>query len=167
MDSSPLLVLVYQLLITSFILHFSISSVHAMEKNNLLQTIKSNNIYEALNVLSTQKEHIEDKDPAGMTPLMRASKNGSLLFVQALLIMSAKKNACDNNGWTPLMYAVQYNHIAVAKQLITAKVNITAKNKMGKTALHLALESNNKEIEELLRNNGATIDDAKNWCILV
>ena len=71
---------------------------------------------------------VEVKDSIGRTPLLWAATNGNLRLVEALLSGSGG---------------------------LERKVNISASNNRGRTALHLAAESNHEEMVKLLLANGA------------
>ena len=56
-------------------------------------------------------------DSIGYTPLYRASLNGHLEVVRALLAAGADVNKSDNYGATPLSRALFYNHTQIADLL--------------------------------------------------
>ncbi|MDE3270306.1 MAG: ankyrin repeat domain-containing protein [Pseudomonadota bacterium] len=59
-------------------------------------------------------------------------------------------NAQDVSGMTALHYAVMYERVDIVKALLAhAKINLDLKNKHGKTAFDLALETNNARITAL------------------
>ena len=64
-------------------------------------------------------------------------------------------NLSDLEGFTPLMYAAQDGHVALAKWLLSKGANFKAQNAQGQTALDLAQASHNDEIVTLLKEAGA------------
>jgi len=91
-------------------------------------------------------------DPAGVTPLMTALKNGNDWEVDALLYSGANINAADNEGWTPLMYAVRYqNNEKLVRTLIDHGAKTQVQNKYSASPLIIAAEySENSSILSLL-----------------
>ncbi len=67
-------------------------------------------------------------------------------------------NARDPKGNTPLGYASEYGHSAVAQLLIKAGADINAKNDAGVAPLHYACLYGNKNIVEMLVANGVDIN---------
>ncbi|XP_047937888.1 ankyrin-1-like [Salvia hispanica] len=58
-------------------------------------------------------------------------------------------------GDTPLIEAAREGHINVVEFLISHKAQLQAANKKGFTALHYAVQKDNRDLMELLLNNGA------------
>jgi 7,8-dihydropterin-6-yl-methyl-4-(beta-D-ribofuranosyl)aminobenzene 5'-phosphate synthase len=74
-----------------------------------------------------------------------------------LMESGVNHNSQDNQGKTPLHYAVEKGpyFLDLIKKMIEKEADIAIKEKEGKTPLDLAIESNHKEIIELLRVKGA------------
>ena len=91
--------------------------------------------------------------------LNKASKNGDLPQVQALLDARMPVDIKDNSGQTPLMLAGQEGHQNVCQLLIdrNAQVNAT-RNDDQWTALHLAALYKRPETCTLLLEHNASID---------
>ncbi len=102
---------------------------------------------------------------AGQTPLMQAAKDGNMDLVRALVGRHADINALegddglpgtldvsDGTGMTPLMFAVVGGHIAVAKFLLHAGVDVSVRNRGGQEALDIAVKGDNADMISLLRN---------------
>ncbi|MEG9861651.1 MAG: ankyrin repeat domain-containing protein [Parvularculales bacterium] len=70
-----------------------------------------------------------------------------------------------NNGWTPLHYAVRYNHSPESvRVLIEHGVHIDAKTDYGQTPLHWAADYNEEPaIVKLLLDHGADIEARNRW----
>eukprot|EP00927_Polykrikos_kofoidii_P006567 TRINITY_DN12660_c0_g1_i3.p1 TRINITY_DN12660_c0_g1~~TRINITY_DN12660_c0_g1_i3.p1 ORF type:complete len:264 (-),score=54.32 TRINITY_DN12660_c0_g1_i3:100-789(-) len=60
----------------------------------------------SVDVSETQAKQLQEKRPvAGLTPLMRASRNGRVQAVSLLLELRASPDSQDENGTTPLHFA--------------------------------------------------------------
>lgn len=73
------------------------------------------------------------------------------LIAKNLVLNGAKLNAVDNLGYTPLQRAVQNNRPRLVKLLFENGADFTIKNKLGRTALELAIAFEIKEMEILIR----------------
>jgi len=116
-----------------------------------------------LNVIKTLVEHkanLKLRDRSGASCLHYAidSNNEEVVkTVQYLLTHKADVDAQDNQGWTPLMcLAANKGTMEIAKILINAKCDVNYSDNIGKTVLMSASLAGNKEMCELLVNNGAT-----------
>ncbi|MGL9762826.1 MAG: ankyrin repeat domain-containing protein [Wolbachia sp.] len=67
-------------------------------------------------------------------------------------------NCAEENGWTPLLHAVERDEIEIVWCLIEAGANVNAITEDGTTALHIAAEGCNLEMVECLVENGANIN---------
>jgi ankyrin repeat protein len=93
------------------------------------------------------------------SPLGYAIDKHDTVMIQALLKRGAEVNLADSEtGDTLLMSAAQFSTPEVVQVLIHAGADVTAKNKLGQTALRLADNKDNlwrNEIVALLIQNGA------------
>ncbi|MEO5923155.1 MAG: ankyrin repeat domain-containing protein [Bryobacteraceae bacterium] len=97
---------------------------------------------------------------SGQTALGLASALGSVEVVQALLDANAQRaahpsvavDAKQSGGNTPLTLAAAKGRADIVRLLLAAKADASVANNDGKTALLLALENNQQEVAELLRN---------------
>ncbi|MFP3020789.1 ankyrin repeat domain-containing protein [Wolbachia endosymbiont (group A) of Pogonocherus hispidulus] len=91
--------------------------------------------------------------------LKMAISNGHLDVVEYLVEeKGVDVNFVGENGWTPLLYAVERDYIEIVKYLIEmgAYINTTAKD--GTTVLHIAAEDCNFDMVKCLVINGANIN---------
>jgi cytohesin len=110
-------------------------------------------------------EHGADVDAVhqsgGGTPLQRASENGCLQTVAALLKANAKVNAKGFLDYTPLHAAIYYDQTDVVSLLIDARADVNAVNDNGETPLYLAAMSGNVQIAGLLIEADADVEAAR------
>mmetsp|Transcript_73035 Transcript_73035/g.136430 ORF Transcript_73035/g.136430 Transcript_73035/m.136430 type:complete len:210 (-) Transcript_73035:69-698(-) len=72
-----------------------------------------------------RSKHAELDLVVGLTPLMLASKGGSIKCVRHLIEARAKIHATDEDGMAPLHFAAQAGEIAVAHALVEAGADVT------------------------------------------
>lgn len=72
----------------------------------------------------------------------------------------ANLNARDEAGLTPLHRAAAAGRLELATRLIRAGVDVNRQDAQGRTPLSIALEARNRDIIELLRQNGALANGA-------
>jgi len=95
---------------------------------------------------------------AGTTPLMFAMReSGMKEVVLRLLDQGADVNASNENGWTPLMWAAwsAYNDPNYIDILLAHGAEIDARNKVGRSALMLAVIKGRGDIVAILSAHGA------------
>ena len=95
-------------------------------------------------------------------PLHKATREGDLEQVRALIDAGADLDAQGDNGETPLNTAILEGHVLVAILLIDRGADIQARNKGGFTPLHAAAYANAIEIAEKLLSRGADVKDQMN-----
>ena len=106
----------------------------------------------AVQILLDKGADINAIDDSGHTALMFSVAEGHNDIVKVLLDRGAHINAKNNYNQTPLHLASSSNHFSTVKVLLNNKsVNITCKDKDGRTALVLAEKARNYEVVELLR----------------
>lgn len=90
--------------------------------------------------------------------LFMASRIGNLEIVKKIFeqYKNIDVNIADEFDNSPLHEATKYNNVDVVEYLIINEgAEVNAKNKDGRTALHVAIEENNFEIASLLILHGA------------
>jgi hypothetical protein len=92
----------------------------------------------------------------GVTPLMRASWNGSLEAAEMLIEAEADVNKRDKSGFTPLMYASQNGQYDIAVLLMKRWADIQYVSSWNVSALSLAIAGGQTDMAGLLLLNGAS-----------
>ncbi|ORX46875.1 ankyrin, partial [Piromyces finnis] len=106
---------------------------------------------------------VTEKDKNKNTPLHIASKYGNNEMVHLLIEKDEELvNIQNNEKWTPLHFACDqgHNHKGVIEYLIEkyeSMININLRSNEGKTVLHISCQNKNKDIVNLLLENGADI----------
>lgn len=101
--------------------------------------------------------------------LLLAAKSGNDLLIKDLLSARNRSSyddtpiflsmeAKDEKGWTPLMWAVHYNHAGIVRELLEEEANADARGDDGMTPLALAIRNNNEVILKLLLDHCESID---------
>ena len=96
------------------------------------------------------------KDTNGATALTISAEHGNVKIIKLLLAKGADIDVRNDHGNTALMYGAEYGHLDVIKTLLAAGADFTFKDKDGETALMTARRRKQTEIEQLLKNAGAT-----------
>ena len=97
-----------------------------------------------------------------VTPLHIASVKGSPSMVKLLLSKKANVNALDDNGWTPLYYAIDIDKRQVAELLLSHGANVNIRAKDGMSALLYAVAEDSLEIAKLLISSRADVNVREN-----
>jgi len=98
-------------------------------------------------------EDLDVDDNGGFTPLQKAALYGHAQIVDFLLSKNCRVDCCSKEDRdTPLIDAVENNHLDVVKLLLKAGVNPHHQNKNGNRAIDSVQETkNSKELRTLLR----------------
>jgi ankyrin repeat protein len=91
--------------------------------------------------------------------LLDAAKSGNIEAVKQHLTAGTDVDARDEDGWTPLHWAVVNGHEETVELLLANGSDVNAKDDAfsGETPLHWAAENGHKEIVELLIASGADV----------
>ncbi|KAI0019980.1 hypothetical protein F4780DRAFT_770941 [Xylariomycetidae sp. FL0641] len=98
--------------------------------------------------------NVNARDKEGRSPLLfiAAEKHGKVRWtpntLQLLLSKGADVEVRDQIDRTPLLWAATNANVTLARILLENGVDVSATNNRGRTALHLAAESNDKEHRE-------------------
>ena len=101
---------------------------------------------------------------------LAATKPDCANFIRDLVQKGENPNIVNDNGYTPLQYAVVYNHNSNVLALLTSQADVNAQNKKtGRTPLHeAAWENNDIAVRFLLDYNAdVNIKDTNNAVPLV
>ncbi|NIK75923.1 Zn-dependent protease with chaperone function [Paenibacillus castaneae] len=117
-----------------------------------------------MNLTETVMETVSDEE------LLTAASERDLTRVQVLLDSGKNPNVTDEEGWTPLMWAAQFNETEIASALLTAGadpnlVELTYEE----TALTVALYNGSTEMVKLLLERSAdpNLQDSLGWTPLM
>jgi tetratricopeptide (TPR) repeat protein len=116
-------------------------------------------LIETCKINTEDKEYdAETKTETGWTALQWAASSGRLGTVEYLIEKRANVNANHTSDkGTPLIYALQNNHIDVAVLLIEKGADVNAANSNGTTSLMTAISAKNIELCILLWQNKASL----------
>lgn len=92
----------------------------------------------------------------GASPVMLAAQQGHLSVVKMLLSAGANVNI-SQNGESLLMQIVERGDLLTAEVLVSAGADVDYRAEDGRTALDVARNNNNRELEMLLVQAGADI----------
>ncbi|KAF5977752.1 hypothetical protein FCOIX_6349 [Fusarium coicis] len=99
--------------------------------------------------------------------LLSASKYGHIHVVRVLLeARHTNLNIKDREGWTPLMWAINYRHNRIVKILLEHKADVNTRDKTGITPLHFATRYGQFEIAKLILQTGCAdvnLPDLAGW----
>jgi len=102
---------------------------------------------------------LSGQEPSPAEQLVRMVAKGDLAGVKSLLSTGADPNVVDNSnvhGWTALMEAARQGTVDLARELIRAHVNVSARNQYGATALDIAEINSHWEVASVIRSAGGT-----------
>jgi ankyrin repeat protein len=98
-------------------------------------------------------------EKSDVTSLHAAASAGNLPILALLLNAGSKRflNKLDSQGYTPLMRAVESNHLEAARKLIEAGADVNARedHTFGNTAMRIATGESSLDMVKLLMNAGA------------
>lgn len=88
-----------------------------------------------------------------------AAQNGNLEVIKALIKAKVDVNKGDQGGvgHTPLMRAIETQHVTIVQALLDAKANPNAQTPDGETCLNMAVESRKPEIVRAIVKAGADV----------
>ena len=124
--------------------------------NTPLHKAAINQHLDIMNVLIEANAAINMQNESGKTPLHEATFFKVLNSIKVLISAGADVDIQDMSGDTPLhhMASCSYNP-EIMRDFMNAQPDLTLKNKMGWTALHLAVHHNNKKMVQNLLAAGA------------
>jgi ankyrin repeat protein len=97
--------------------------------------------------------------PACAAPIHDAARDGAIQTVKKLISGDPSlRDARDENGCTPLIWACKGEHAGVVKYLIESGAEVNAADKDFTTALHVAAARGQSDVVEMLIDAGAGLD---------
>ncbi|KAJ8688119.1 hypothetical protein QAD02_023914 [Eretmocerus hayati] len=102
--------------------------------------------------------------------LLQTCERGKLEFVKILLHNGAPRDAVDENGFNALLFATKSGNVKLVRLLIDSGFDVNYvdedffanKPSLAKTALHVAIQSNDVEMLKFLLENGANPNKLNN-----
>ena len=104
---------------------------------------------------------VDIRNSSNMTPLHAAARNENADVVRLLIEQEADINTVDDEGHTPLMWAIGWqtgDECEVVRELIDANADVNLCDKSGNTPLHEAVDSNQLDVVVMLLETGIIID---------
>jgi ankyrin repeat protein len=86
--------------------------------------------------------------------LFRAAKEGDATKIRVLVESGADAESTDENGWTPLFWAIKNRHVKAVAELITAGASLKSEARNGLTPLALAVKTGSPLIISLVSQTG-------------
>ncbi|XP_069559574.1 transient receptor potential cation channel subfamily A member 1b [Brachyistius frenatus] len=110
------------------------------------------------NVVQKSPEVLTEKDECGAGPLHHAAAGGHVNLIQFIttVIDSQELNSGDEQGNTPLHWAVERNRAESCRALLDLNVDPNILNKTLLSPLHLAVSHGHNNLVELLLSYGTT-----------
>lgn len=130
---------------------------------DLFQELFNAKVYNDLNKINSllilHKDHINDQNMDGWTPLHQACYFGFEDLIESLVIHGADVNVRDKFEYTPLFYLCSESKLDMIKFLLNYGADINIQSNLKWTILHRACFCGYiKIIELLLNNNNANIN---------
>lgn len=121
-----------------------------------LRKASARNKYEVAFELLKRGAGVDTTNYTGQTALMMASAYGHHEMVSLLLSNGADPNITNCGGRTALMISASYGHILVVGALIGAglRIDINKIDRIGKSALQMALDSGHVDVAKMLEVAG-------------
>lgn len=125
------------------------ANMHFFEKEKrdnspMWVAIKMQNV-KAIELFCDHGADLTWKDLKGHTPLIFAAKNDYDDIVNYLSLRAKNLNVEDKEGMTIMIQYLLKSKIEMVKKILIRGADVNYRNKLGKTALHYAVESNLKE----------------------
>ena len=130
-----------------------------LTSGNLVDAVRDRDGNKAMELLRERGPGIVNaRDGKGETALIVAIARRDDNWTGFLLDQGADPNLAARNGDTPLIAAARSGYVAGAADLVRMKVKVDAANRMGETALIVAVQQRQPAIVKLLLAAGADPD---------
>lgn len=113
--------------------------------------------------LDVNPEMANQVDDSGVTPLIRASRQGNLTKIDYWISKGAYPNFADNQQVTPLMYASLYCNSSAVQMLLQHGARISDVDVSGQNVLHKAAIGGCTELIGFYNRKGLGIDQADKY----
>lgn len=130
------------------------SDVHAMDRKKKTPLRKSYENRGICELLLAAGADPDSKDKLGDATLHRATEDGCVDVVKALLDGRASPELNNSEGSTALHQAADGGHLEVARLLLAARASANATSLDGETPITCAESAGHNDIVELLRSSG-------------
>jgi ankyrin repeat protein len=125
--------------------------------SEIVQWLRAGNLAAARARLERDPKLLNARGPGGATPFMFATLYADMATFIALLDHGADINAHDDEGATPLMWAI--SDVAKARTLVERGADVNARSAHGRTPLMIAAgQSGTGPLVRLLLDKGAKVD---------
>ena len=122
--------------------------------DNILAAANNNDNATVLDLIGRGMD-VNTADPAGISLLMMAARNGNLPLLEALLVNRANPNRLSRHGDSAILLAALGGHVEAVRLLVKFKAEI---NPQGWAPLHYAVFGGHKAVIEFLLASGAAVD---------
>lgn len=128
------------------------------EGMQFVDAIRAGKDTEALNLLEASPNIVNARNSKGDTALIVAVAERNDGWVGELLRSGADPNLAARNGDTPLIAAARIGYTQAAQWLLGRKAKVDSTNRMGETALIVAVQQRHIPMIKLLLDQGADPD---------
>lgn len=119
--------------------------------------------HDVVSFLHKSRANVNSKDFFGNTPLHVASFAGNIESVRLLINLGAKLEERNNLGQIPLFKCVESGQREIIQEFVNRNPSLLEeKSAVGDTVLHIAAESGDLGILQMLLNLGASVNDKNN-----
>ena len=124
----------------------------------LVKAVRERDGNKITELLQSRPNIINSRDDKGETALMVAISEHNYDFTSFLLSRGADPTLAARNGDTALIKAARIGFLEAAQWVLKQRVPVDSANKMGETALIIAVQQRHPELVELLLSLGANPD---------
>jgi ankyrin repeat protein len=134
-------------------------AAQSLGRDDFVAAVRERDGNKAMEMLRSRgKLALNSRDDKGMTGLIVAIARNDDEWTGFLLNQGADPNLAARNGETPLIAAARIGFLGAAADLIRLNVKVDTPNRMGETALIVAVQQRHTEIVKLLLAAGADPD---------
>lgn len=135
----------------------ALDAAHKVNEELLFTAVLNNNAEKIKELFEQKKVNINmRRNEDGKTAVCLAAARGKKDALQELLRHNPDVNLPDNDGWTPLKKAADYDYLECARLLLEAEADPNKEDKQGYTPLMIAYDK--FEMAQLLLSRGADVN---------